>query len=414
LQKSKRNSRGLPAMSKKRIVVKAKDLGVDELLAKTQNCIDQFDYQKAQRFCTRALQSAPKSVRALELMGEICLELGEVDKAVDKFKKAIQLAPNIGESKYMSMGQLHSGKQALNYFKKGIEILKEEKKKLPEREAKVNRKISSALCSMTDVYLTDLCYDDDAEEKCCQFLEEAAQIDPTNPEVFQCLASVRISQTRIDEARDLINKSLAIWLDKEKAKWENQEKPDPKRKGKEKEAEKGNENGKGKGKEKVQEEEQEDDENDDDLEAVENADKIDNLPPYEFRISTAKLLLELEDHEKAAEVLELLLNEDDEVVEVWYLLGYTYMLLKERKSAEETLLKAQTLFTKLGCDDQSIYNSINELLEECKGLEYKPEDEVMEEDEKEDGDDDEWVDCDDDEEEEPDGGGDGNDAQMDS
>ena len=50
--------------------------------------------------------------------------------------------------------------------------------------------------------------------------------------------------------------------------------------------------------------------------------------------------MELEEHERASQVLEMLLGEDDEVVEVWYLLGYVYVLMKERKSAEGTLKKA--------------------------------------------------------------------------
>jgi len=70
-----------------------------------------------------------------------------------------------------------------------------------------------------------------------------------------------------------------------------------------------------------------------------------NTPTYDFRINTAKILVELEEPQKASQVLEMLLAEDDEVVEIWYLLGYVYVLLKERKAAEETLKKAKKVRT---------------------------------------------------------------------
>ena len=47
-----------------------------------------------------------------------------------------------------------------------------------------------------------------------------------------------------------------------------------------------------------------------------------------MRVAAAKLLMELMQHGKAVEVLDNLLQEDNEVVEVWYLMGMAHHLLK--------------------------------------------------------------------------------------
>jgi len=43
-----------------------------------------------------------------------------------------------------------------------------------------------------------------------------------------------------------------------------------------------------------------------------------------MRVSTAKLFLELQQFEVAAEILVSLLDEDDNVSEVWFLLAFAY------------------------------------------------------------------------------------------
>ncbi|KAI4811711.1 hypothetical protein KUCAC02_014588, partial [Chaenocephalus aceratus] len=76
------------------------------------------------------------------------------------------------------------------------------------------------------------------------------------------------------------------------------------------------------------------------------------IPPYESRVTTAKLLLESEEFESsvsiieewylqrgtevAVDVLEGLLEEDDEVVQVWYLSGWVcYLQLEKAKELQE-------------------------------------------------------------------------------
>ena len=50
---------------------------------------------------------------------------------------------------------------------------------------------------------------------------------------------------------------------------------------------------------------------------------------YTTRLSTARMLIELEEWEKAVNVLDGLVEEDDEIVDPWYLLGKALECLPE-------------------------------------------------------------------------------------
>ena len=68
----------------------------------------------------------------------------------------------------------------------------------------------------------------------------------------------------------------------------------------------------------------------------------------------------------AFEVLELLLDEEDEVVEVWYLLGWVNRLQGDdyKNNARFYLNKAIEVAKKTKFDDKDMMKHINELLAE--------------------------------------------------
>lgn len=61
------------------------------------------------------------------------------------------------------------------------------------------------------------------------------------------------------------------------------------------------------------------------------------IPIYDSRLALVRLLLELNMHEYAFTVLEGLQKENDQVVDLWYLYGWTYYCLGEveTRSADE-------------------------------------------------------------------------------
>lgn len=46
-----------------------------------QDCINKFEYELAQKFCQRALETEPDNVRALELSGGLLIDLGNFEAA---------------------------------------------------------------------------------------------------------------------------------------------------------------------------------------------------------------------------------------------------------------------------------------------------------------------------------------------
>lgn len=331
---------------------------VDQLLEKTEECIDNFDFDMARLFCQRALDIEPTNLTILEMLGNICSELGDVEKAKQVFLKAVELSPEEGHSKYMYLGQIHTGMEAVQYFSKGIELMLNTMDKLSNEasafgaaafpcQGDVTKKdVSVAFCSIAEIFFTDLCMEEGAADRCKEALDKALQYDEHNPEALQLMASYLFSIEKTEEGRVYLKKSVSSWLPSLQ-----------------KESAEGAEH---------------------DMEEDEDHTKS-NIPPYESRITTAKLLIEAEEYEMATEVLEDLLEEDDEVVQVWYLLGWLFYLQLDKqdltnsstnlkKSALTHLTNAKKLYVKLRCEDAPMLEHTEQLLAELGGEAHEAED----------------------------------------
>jgi len=103
------------------------------------------------------------------------------------------------------------------------------------------------------------------------------------------------------------------------------------------------------------------------------------LPEFEFRIQTAKLFMELDNFRTAADSLESLLNEDDEISELWYLLGFALATL-EPESSLQCLTKSRDLLVRDKCQEAGIFEQVDEQIIRVKKLveEFKsqPRDDV--------------------------------------
>jgi len=185
----------------------------------------------------------------------------------------------------------------------------------------VRRQLCGGYCSVAELYLTDLCFEENAEQNCESALEAALKLDdPTSsPDAVQAMANLRLSQCRGFEA-------VAFMLEAYKrVKVGCEAMADLVGLG----GDQGmnSENGERAAKELK----------------GEALDATNSLPGFEFRCQMAKLLLEcasiLEDVtsdgakrteqrqgcvEGAIQVLGSLLAENDEVIEIWYLLGCTF------------------------------------------------------------------------------------------
>lgn len=177
-------------------------------------------------------------------------------------------------------------------------------------------------------------------------------VAPDSPEPLQTLASVRISQTRLDDARAALLRSLEMW--------EGLPPEDP------------------------------------------------EIPDFPTRVSLVRLLMEAELEERAMDVLERLIQEDDSSVEAWYLGGWCLHLLAKKPamdaddkglendtsaevaerpelaSSRKWLRTALKLYDKLEYEDDRLKEHAEELVAELNKVLDEPVDAEEEEEEWED------------------------------
>jgi len=286
------------------------NLSVEEMISKAEELMEVLQFEQALSLIQKALEKEPSNTKIMDTYALFLLDLDNFEDAKKLLERSIQLAPNENFDKYMNYGQLLQGKQAIESFKKGVTLMLEEKKKIEEGKitgdlASIRRQISSALCSMAEIYLTDSCFEEEAETESCNLLEQASQIDPSNPEVYQTFASVRISQQKVEEAKEFLNKGYSLWKDAE----------------------------------------------------------LQDRPSYESRHSCAKLFLELEQPETAAAIWDSLLEEDDNIAEVHYFIGLAFSYF-DSESALESLEKSKELLKE--CPDKALLKQVEDLMEQVQ------------------------------------------------
>uniref|UniRef100_A0AAQ5XG12 Si:dkey-12j5.1 n=1 Tax=Amphiprion ocellaris TaxID=80972 RepID=A0AAQ5XG12_AMPOC len=241
----------------------------------------------------------------------------------------------------MYLGQIHTGKEAVDYYTRGIQVLLSALEKqetttpagaaaLPDENSELPtaKDVSVAYCSIAEIYLTDLCMEEGAADKCREFIERALQYHHDNPEALQLMASYLFSTERNQEGKEYLLKSVGMWLPAQKQSAAS---------------------------------------------STTEEDVQNDIPPYESRITTSKLLIESEEYE------------------VWYLSGWVCYLQwekakeqQEREGREVTeeekeewkalteaarsyLTNAKKLYSKLRCDDQPMLEHVEQLLGELGG-----------------------------------------------
>ncbi|OAV89993.1 hypothetical protein PTTG_07454 [Puccinia triticina 1-1 BBBD Race 1] len=341
---------------------------LEDLIDQAERLLITCEFDQAKRLCLQVLAAQNTHLRALETLALSELELGEIKSARKLFQKCLNHSKsNPQPTVHLYLAQLSSSpKEALSHFKKALELLKTKLNQILQLktddelaqsnngkpttqnthqlntvqwsidESQIRRSCSRALVGMTEIYLTDLCFDPSAEEKCLEYLAMASSIDPTDPEPLQTLASVRLSQSETNLAKEALLLSWSLWRDKV---------PIPKRPASGRFYQ-------------ANEESMADDEdeiNDDEhAEADRTMDSIDSqmiigeevmieeeqgeehtgeivLPPIEARVQWAKLAIECEIWNSAIEVLHQCEAENDEDGEIEYLLAVSWFLLGQSR-----------------------------------------------------------------------------------
>ncbi|PIK63043.1 putative UPF0661 TPR repeat-containing protein C16D10.01c isoform X2 [Apostichopus japonicus] len=124
----------------------------------------------------------------------------------------------------MYLGQLSEGLEAVKQYEKGVHIMEEERdkhNKMQEDQASggdcpvSNIEISQAYTSIAEIYLTDACFEDNAEQRCKECLDRAVEENVRNAEAHQLMASYWLSKENKENAKASIETSLSLWVKEE-------------------------------------------------------------------------------------------------------------------------------------------------------------------------------------------------------
>ncbi|GMH77336.1 hypothetical protein TrST_g10568 [Triparma strigata] len=273
-------------------------------------------------------------------IGECLIQLNNPSAALESFTAALEI--NETAEVHLLRGQLLKDEEALDSFKKGVQILeKEGRKKL----------LCQAYSNIAELWMTDLCMSPLAESSCESSVAAALSNDEgVHPDGFQALSSLRLSQRRGEDAANAILKAYGMMEEGVKA----------------------GANTVGLGSKDIRETASPMEDGSQALELTSlELSSIDSLPGFEFRTQTSKLLLECSSVENlpppivtalgdaAVAVLGSLLCENDEVVETFFLLGCAFARLEEGDEAMNYLNRAKEMLEKVKKGIEEELNSLD-------------------------------------------------------
>merc|ERR1711881_88748 len=286
---------------------------INNLLERVQGYVENFEYPLAVKFCEKAYELDPNNVKVLETFGNVCAEMGDIATARQHLFKAAELQPFIGHVKYLYLGQLSEGLEAVQHYLEAVKLLKDNLTISNSDPVEVIKKnISSVYCSLAELYMTDLCMAENAEQECGKYSQLAIDSDQHNVEAYVNMANYLLNCNEIEAAGATCQQAFNLWKSFTEANKDNE-------------------------------------------------DIIPELMSYQIRLNLAKLLIEVESFENAYSVIEQLINEDEDDVTLWYYLGLGKSL-ENKESPKYFLNKAMYLYKKVGCLDTEMLEHIGQLL----------------------------------------------------
>lgn len=96
---------------------------VNDLIEQGFDYIQQLQLDSAQEVFHRALKLSPQDTRIMDIIAEVDLQLGLTDEAYELLCQSTTLSPLDNAQKWLNLAPLQDPVEALQSYKKGIEIL---------------------------------------------------------------------------------------------------------------------------------------------------------------------------------------------------------------------------------------------------------------------------------------------------
>ena len=316
----------------------------EELLAAAANQHEMMNFPEAIALYKAVIEDSPDDVAVIDALGELLLEVGDVDNAAQLFHRSIQLAPQANPGKYMYMGQIREGLEAVELFERGIALMEREYEALlasstggaaggaPSASAAAaatggddlqaeladqRSGLCSSYCSIAEVLLLDAADSEQIHARCQAALASAQKWDESSPEPQQGIANLHLGRGEVDASLAALQLSMRL------------------------------------------------------CEAL--AEDPVRCPSFGFRMGNAKLLLELGRWAEAVAAFEALMREENEDVELWYMLALSQGLGGDAAAAGECLQQALALLNKYGDDADTSGQLRGQVLAALDELETLPE-----------------------------------------
>lgn len=144
-----------------------------------------------------------------QVFAEAYLEDGQLEKAYPLLTRACELdmdGTQGGSEKFFILGQATGGQDGIELLFQGLEnISRQAGESITQEQAE---KILDGLLATIEIWMTDLCMEQNAESQCEELITKAMEIsEGKSPEVWAMLGSIRISQQRYHEACEAFESS---------------------------------------------------------------------------------------------------------------------------------------------------------------------------------------------------------------
>ncbi|ORY28805.1 hypothetical protein BCR39DRAFT_565306 [Naematelia encephala] len=328
----------------------------EQLIERAHDLLAQSNFQDAIQVLLAALALDENNLEVKELLGVAELEGGDVEQGrqylLQLFPPHTSATPS-QPSPYLYLAQsAEDPTEALKYYTLAVELIEsklssDKSKNGPSGEEELRQQAVDALVAMIEIWMSDLCMEEGAESQCETLISRALELDPTNPEVRLSLASIRMSQARSDDAKQVV---ISLYTE------------------------------------------------------LQNKEPFDEtLPSLPARLHLIRLLLEHEKHLQALEMLTTVREEDELLVEGAYLEGWALYLRAQYlasnppasiqttedgeaqvdgpagmsaaeclEEASASLFECAKLYTDQDYDDEGIGAHVAELLKELEEKGVKP------------------------------------------
>jgi len=308
------------------VAAKKQKYDITDLLTKVNELLENFNYDLALKFSEKALLIEPENTKVLETMGNICAELGNTDSAKQYYLKAVSIQPHEGHVKYLYLGQLSEGAESVTYYKQAIDIMNSVLTRDGENSSVSARDISNVFCSLAELYMTDCCMDEGAEQLCEKSCQQALEMDGENPEAYLVMCNLLLTKGDIEAAKNIATKMYDVWTSLSQSE----------------------------------------------------DDAIVDLMSYESRMTLMKILIEVDFCDKVVNIGDQLLEENEDDIRIWYYIGLSKSLLNEAEGQRHYLDTALFLYEKNHHEDEDMLSHLKELISNCP-VEDITEDDVKEE-----------------------------------